>query len=183
SSNTVRRYISVVSISPWAVTETFLPTVMLRARATTVRNPRRPSLACVRRQPFDGPAAAGTPIAQPVMQPVLPGLPELDPVGHDQVPAPEVGHGDLGPLRPPRGQFRHPVVKLGAGREDRRLPRRPRADLGQPGPRVIVRLSLFLAQLPCHALHRHLAAETVPGEQGAAARVGREVAPLAGCRS
>jgi hypothetical protein len=24
SSNTVRRYISVVSISPWAVTETFL---------------------------------------------------------------------------------------------------------------------------------------------------------------
>src|ERR1700761_6070724 len=134
SSNTVRRYISVVSISPWAVTETFLPTVMLRACATTVRNPGRPSLACLRRQPLDGPAGIAAPVAEPVMEPVRPGLPELDPVGHDQVPAPEVRHRNLGSLRPPRGQLRHPVIKLGAGREDGRLARRPRADLGQPGP-------------------------------------------------
>jgi len=43
------------------------------------------------------------------MEPVRPGLPELDPPRHDEVPAPEVGHRHLGPLGPPRGQFRHPV--------------------------------------------------------------------------
>src|SRR6185437_15396497 len=148
--------------------------------APRLPHPRLTHINRLRRQPFDNPVAVGPAVAQPVVQPVRPGLPELDPVGHDQVPAPEVRHRHFGSLRPPRGQLRHPVIELGAGHQDGRLSRRPRPDLGQPGPRVIVRLAFRHGQLPGRALHGHLAAKAVPGKQGAAPRIGREVAPLAG---
>src|SRR6202035_297389 len=178
SSKTVRRYISVVSISPWAVTATLLLTLMLRASATSRWKAAFP--LGLRRETLYLPAAPGALVAEAVVQAVAAGLPEFDDVRGDQVAAPEVGHRHLGALGPPLLKVRDPVVELGAGGKDRRLAARPRADLRAALPRVKVRLALLHRQRPGRPLHGHLAAEGVPGEDRAAARVAREVAGLAG---
>src|SRR5579859_4481527 len=156
SSKMVRRYISVVSMSPCAVNFSTLLLVMLCR-----------SEDCLGRKPFDGPAVAVAVVAQPVVQPVAARLPELHRVRDQYVPAPEVRHRDLRRLRPALLELGHPALQFGAGRDDLRLPAGPGAELRPAGPGPVVRLAVGLGQHAHRALGGHLAAQGVPGEDRA----------------
>src|SRR5215211_2914922 len=93
-----------------------------RGHRTTASYPRAGFSRC---QPFHDPAAAFLLIPaepQPVGQPVLAALPELDPLGHHPVPAP-----DRRPRQPAVAgllvEQPNPALELRAGGHDRRLHR------------------------------------------------------------
>src|ERR1700756_3837590 len=130
-------------------------------------------------KPLDDPVVAVAPVAQPVMQPVAARLPELDRFGDEQVPAPEVGHGNLGRRRPALLQFLDAPVKLRTGADDLRLPAGPGAELRSPGPGPEVRLAAGLRHHAHAALGGDLAAQGVPGEDGTGPRMGLQVLALA----
>src|SRR5258707_7671506 len=134
SSKTVRRYISVVSISPCAVKvpspleRCYAPRPIQRTRkihggwhggvpADTAPRSGGPGVTrrASRREPLDQPAAAVAAVPQPVVQPVRAALPELESLGSHPVPAPELRHRDLRSLGPAPGQRGIPPLEAGAG--------------------------------------------------------------------
>src|SRR5580700_2490412 len=149
SSKMVRRYISVVSMSPCAVNFSSLLLVMLC---------RREDCLDLGGKPLDGPAVAVAPVTQPVVQPVGARLPEFHRVRDEQVPAPEVGHRHLRGWRPAPLQFRGAAVEFLAGADDPRLPAGPGSDLRATGPGPEVRLATGLRHDAHAALGGHLAA-------------------------
>ena len=82
-----------------------------------------------RRQPLDGPAVRRRAVAQPVVQPVRPALPELDAVGHDADAAPVRGQRDVDPSGNRRRRARLQRARASRGR-------RPRSTAGWPRRRA-----------------------------------------------
>src|SRR6266487_2848504 len=78
---------------------------------------------------LDHPLTAVPPVAEPVVQPVRPALPELHSHRDYPVPAPEVRHGHRRPLRPLVCQSLVALVQLIPGLKHGRLPAGPRAEL------------------------------------------------------
>src|SRR5262249_50973910 len=113
---------------------------------------------------LDGPAGSLAAVAQPVVQPVGPALPELHDVVPEPVAAPEAGHGHGRARGPALLHPRVTVVEHGARGDHRRLPACPRAELGGVRAGMEVWLALALGQGRDRALDDHLATQRVPGE-------------------
>src|SRR6185312_8969293 len=82
-------------------------------------------LTCLRLQPLDARASQ----FDPVVQPVLSALPELDHLGTDQVPTPIRRDGHLVAIGETRSDLRKLCQQVGPRSDRLRLRRRPRAQL------------------------------------------------------
>src|SRR5215813_11349220 len=181
-SKMVRRYISVVSISPCAVTLFSLRSrcYAVAAGAGSLAAPAKGCRPSSGREAFDDPVRPLPTVTQPVVQPVGPALPELDDVVPEPVTAPEAGHGHDRSLRPALLQPRVTLVEHGARADHRRLPAGPGPELGTVRAGMEVWLAVVLGQGRDRALDDHLAVQRVPGEQQARPGVPRQVLRLGG---
>lgn len=126
-------------------------------------------------------------VDEPVVQPALPALPKLDPVGTDPEAAPEVGDGNMvlaleAPLDvvDPALQPGPAVVALDAvnGLENLALPRRPGADARPPHAGVEVGLALGGREPLGAPLDADLPLQGLPEEEEGGVGVGGQVAGL-----
>src|SRR4249919_3904348 len=120
--------------------------------------------ACACTAPVRPDWPADSPIAQPVVQPALPSLPELDRLGPYPKATPEVGDRYLNAVRPVCGQHREAAVKFSPRSNDGRLAGSPGTELGVSRADTEVRRALLCADPGRRAVHDHLAVQCVPGE-------------------
>src|SRR6476469_2506549 len=94
------------------------------------------SLRC---QPFDRPSVAGAGVAETVVQPARPALPELDRAGHDAIAAPKLRQWNVAAEF--FAQRRVAAFKFVAIGDDSALRRCPGTDLRRNRPRAEIRFA------------------------------------------
>ncbi len=124
------------------------------------------------------PPSLPTPVAQPVVHPVAPALPELDLARDDHVAAPEIGHRRI--FRPSLREFPVAVLQLLPAADDRRLPGGPGADAGAVRAAAVIGRGGVAGEPVDAALHPDLAADHVPREDQGSTGVLGQIAALAG---
>jgi membrane protein len=130
-----------------------------------------------RLEALERPAGPGPPVLEPVVQPVVAVLPELDRPGVDEVAAPERRERDVVAAeavldRARGGLQRGPVA------DRRALPGRPRADAAGAGPGAPVRLRFHGGQPRDRTGRPHLPALLAPVPHQRRPRVRRQVGAL-----
>ncbi|CAK7287774.1 hypothetical protein SGPA1_50740 [Streptomyces misionensis JCM 4497] len=119
-------------------------------------------------------------VAQPVVEPVLPALPELDRLRGDPEAAPVRRHRHLFALGVARRQLGVGRVQFGARGDHRGLGAGPGAQLGAVRAAAEVRGGLVAPGAPDRAGDDDLPGQRMPGEEQRGARVRRQIAALAG---
>src|SRR5687767_5959591 len=139
----------------------------------STRAPSSSTDMCSRSEPLDDPPFRRLipTVADPIVQPARPALPELGRLDHEPPTTPVRRAGNVASVEAGL-DLRRQTVELAAGREHVALWRGPRTDLAAPRTRREVGVRLGVADSLDRAAQPHLAMQIEPREHRRGVRVG-----------